>query len=93
MTDYDRWKNRRRMAWICMFAAIGFPVLVLFTESRELGEIATPFYMFVSAVVGAYIGFATWEDNTRRNSNRYEPTDWRHEFEKPTRSRDEVGFR
>jgi hypothetical protein len=71
MSEYDRWKNRRRMAWICMMAAIGYPVLVLFTESRELGEIATPFYMFVSAVVGAYIGFATWEDNSRRRRPDY----------------------
>jgi hypothetical protein len=62
VTEYDRWKNRRRMAWICMVAAIGFPLLVLFSESRALGEIATPFYMFVSAVVGAYVGFASWED-------------------------------
>lgn len=62
MTEHDRWKNRRKMAWICMIAAIGYPALVLFTESRELGEIATPFYMFVSAVVGAYVGFASWED-------------------------------
>jgi len=23
VTEYDRWKNRRRMAWICMVAAIG----------------------------------------------------------------------
>lgn len=76
MTEYDRWKNRRRMAWICMIAAIAYPVLVLFTESRELGEIATPFYMFVSAVVGAYIGFATWEDNSRRKPPY---KDWRHD--------------
>jgi len=75
MTDYDRWKNRRRMAWICMVAAIGFPVLVLFTESRELGEIATPFYMFVSAVVGAYVGFASWEDVKMRQNK-----DWRNDF-------------
>jgi len=44
------------MAWICMTAAIGYPILVLFTDSRQLGDIATPFYMFVSAVVGAYVG-------------------------------------
>lgn len=71
------------MAWICMIAAIGYPVLVLFTESRELGEIATPFYMFVSAVVGAYIGFATWEDNTRNSyknsSNNRQYKDWRND--------------
>ena len=77
MTEYDRWKNRRRMAWVCMVAAIGFPVLVLFTESRELGEIATPFYMFISAVVGAYVGFASWEDVKLRQNRPYK--DWRND--------------
>lgn len=81
MTEYDRWKNRRRMAWICVVAAIGFPLLVLFTESRELGDIATPFYMFVSAVVGAYIGFATWEANVRHPPRRRQPDykDWHND--------------
>lgn len=67
MTEYDRWKNRRRMAWICMIAAIGYPLLVLASDSKSLGDIAVPFYMFVSAVVGAYIGFATWEDTSKSN--------------------------
>jgi hypothetical protein len=77
MTDYDRWKNRRRMAWICMFAAVSYPLLVLFTESRELGSIAVPFYMFVSAVVGAYIGFATVDDHWQKQDRN---KDWRNDF-------------
>ena len=56
-----------------MFAAIAFPALVLFSESKELGQIATPFYMFVSAVVGSYVGFSAWEDvsmdKQKRSSN------------------------
>jgi hypothetical protein len=65
-----------------MIAAIGYPLLVLGTNSRELGEIAIPFYMFVSAVVGAYIGFATvddhWQkqDRGRGSYNR----DWRNDL-------------
>jgi hypothetical protein len=66
MTEYDRWKNRRRMAWICMFAAVGYPLLVLTSDSKSLGDIAVPFYMFVSAVVGAYIGFATIDDRWQK---------------------------
>lgn len=58
----DRWKNRRKMAWLSMFAALLYPLLVLGTDDPNLGAIAVPFYMFVSAVVGAYIGFATWDD-------------------------------
>ena len=61
-TPIDRWKNRRKMAWLSMFAGLLFPLLILGTDDPNLGAIAVPFYMFVSAVVGAYIGFATWDD-------------------------------
>lgn len=59
----DRWKNRRRMAWLSMFAGLAFPLLILASESPTLGTIAMPFYIFVSAVVGSYMGFATMDDN------------------------------
>jgi len=62
MNEVDRWKNRRKMAWISMLAGIGFPLLLLVTESPQLGAIAGPFYVFIGAVVGAYIGFVTWDD-------------------------------
>ena len=58
----DRWKNRRRMAWTALVAALLFPLLVLWTESDQLGAVAGTFYVFVSAVVDAYIGFATLDD-------------------------------
>jgi hypothetical protein len=58
----DRWKNRRRMAWLAMFAGLVFPLLILVSESPTLGDIAMPYYIFVSAVVGAYVGFATIDD-------------------------------
>ena len=51
------------MAWLSMFAGLVFPLLILATESPTLGTIAMPFYVFVSAVVGSYIGFATLDDN------------------------------
>jgi hypothetical protein len=50
------------MAWISMIAGIGFPLLLLATDSPQLGAIAAPFYLFIGAVVGAYIGFAAWDD-------------------------------
>lgn len=58
----DRWKNRRRMAWLSMIAGLVFPLLILVSESPTLGTIAMPFYIFVSAVVGSYMGFATIDD-------------------------------
>ena len=62
LTD-DRWKNRRKMAWLAMLAGLAFPLLILASESPTLGTIAMPFYIFVSAVVGSYMGFATLDDN------------------------------
>lgn len=65
----DRWKNRRRMAWLSMFAGFAYPVLMLVTSSEQLGAVAGPFYLFISAVVGAYIGFATVDDKWTRPTN------------------------
>lgn len=58
----DRWKNRRAMAWIALIAGLTYPLLILYTESDQLGAVAGPFYVFVMGVVGAYIGFATFDD-------------------------------
>lgn len=61
--ERDRWRNRRRMAWLAMWASIGYPVLLIAqADGVALAQIAGPFYLFTGAVVGAYIGFATWED-------------------------------
>jgi hypothetical protein len=62
----DRWKNRRRMAWATLVAALLFPLLVLWTESDQLGAVAGAFYVFVSAVVGSYMGFATLDDRWQK---------------------------
>jgi hypothetical protein len=69
----DRWKNRRQMAWLSLIAGLAFPLLVLFTDSTELGELATAFYIFVAAVVGSYMGFATMDDKYQRNYDRDYP--------------------
>lgn len=61
MTD-NRWRNRRRMAWTALIAGLLFPLLLLWSQSDQLGAVAGAFYVFVSAVVGAYIGFATVDD-------------------------------
>lgn len=58
------------MAWIALLAGLVFPVLLLATQSDQLGAVAGPFYIFVGAVVGSYIGFATVDDK------------WQHEVEK-----------
>ena len=46
-----------------MLAGLLFPLLLLVTESAQLGLIATPFYVFVGMVVTAYIGGAVVDDH------------------------------
>lgn len=62
----DRWINRRRMAWLALIFGLIFPGIVLLTSNDQLGTIAGAFYMFVSAVVGSYIGFATVDDKWQK---------------------------
>lgn len=68
-TNKDRWKNRRAMAWIALIAGLIFPLLLLYTQSDQLGAVAGAFYMFVTGVVGSYIGFATFDDKWQKTSD------------------------
>lgn len=62
----DRWKNRRRMAWLSLIAALLFPLLLVWSDSDQLGVVASAFYVFVAAVVGSYMGFATLDDKWQK---------------------------
>ena len=62
MSAQDRWKNRRRMAWLALIAGLLFPLLLLWSQSDQLGAVAGAFYVFVTGVVASYIGWATWDD-------------------------------
>ncbi len=50
------------MAWLALLAGLAFPLLLLYTESDQLGSVAGAFYVFVTGVVGSYIGWATFDD-------------------------------
>lgn len=50
------------MAWSALIAGLLFPALLLWSQSDQLGAVAGAFYVFVGSVVGAYIGFATYDD-------------------------------
>lgn len=71
--EKDRWKNRRRMAWISLVSGILYPIIVLITESAMLTALATSFYVFISAVVGAYVGFATVDNKWQNETNNILP--------------------
>lgn len=58
-----KWKNMRRMAWSALVVGLVYPVSVYFVEDgKSIVDMAMPFYLFVGAVVGAYMGFSTWGD-------------------------------
>lgn len=59
----DRWKNRRKMAWSSLIAGLLFPLLLLWSDSDQLGSVAGAFYVFVGAVVTVYIGGSVVDDN------------------------------
>jgi uncharacterized membrane protein YiaA len=66
MTTVDRWKNRRRMAWLALVAGLLFPLLLLWSDSDQLGSVAGAFYVFVTGVVASYIGWATVDDRNHK---------------------------
>ena len=55
------------MAWTSLVAGLLFPLLVLWTESDQLGAVAGAFYVFIATVVGVYIGGAVVDDNNFKN--------------------------
>lgn len=59
---HDRWKNRRRMAWLSLLAGLAYPFAARGMDSAVATAIAGHFYLFITAVVGTYIGFATMDD-------------------------------
>jgi len=61
----DKFKNRRRMAWVAMvclviYTAILFTPLVDSGRIKSLENILDMFYIAMASIVGAYMGFATW---------------------------------
>lgn len=50
------------MAYASLVGGLLFPFLVIVSSSDQLGAVAGAFYIFVGAVVGAYVGFATLDD-------------------------------
>lgn len=62
--DRERWKNRRRMAWISLFAMLVATVALFFWVGIDrldiLDEVIAWFYMAMASVIGTYIGTTTW---------------------------------
>jgi polyferredoxin len=59
-----RFNNRRRMAWIALFAILVVTTLLLFfipvEKINALGSVITWFYMAMTTIVGTYMGATTY---------------------------------
>ena len=69
-TPVDRWRHRRKMAWIAFWAGVSYPLLLMITmifdKEASMLTLAVPYLMFLASVVGAYIGMATMDDKWQK---------------------------
>ena len=74
----DRWKNRRQMAWIT-FLFDHTIILYMLIFQPALGgyeAIINTFLIMSGSIIGAYIGFATYDDVKNKkydNTEAYTP--------------------
>jgi len=68
-TNQRQWQNRRRMAWVALISMliVTFCMLFYVKESRlsSLDSVVTWFYTAMAAIVGSYVGFATFDQKWR----------------------------
>ena len=63
-----RWRWRRRIALVSLVGGMLWPVMALSLAfvhpdvDSVVDTVSWPFYMFVGANIGAYIGTAAWEN-------------------------------
>lgn len=61
----DKFKNRRRMAWLAMIAILLATVAMMFfvpvEKIKALENVVTWFYMAMTTVIGAYMGATTMQ--------------------------------
>lgn len=66
----DRWKHRRKMAWIAFWAGVSYPQFLMFTmifnKEASMIALAGPYFLFLGSVVGTYIGFVTVDDKWQK---------------------------
>ena len=65
----DRFKNRRRMAWLSMIAMVTFTAVLMspvvgVEKIKALEGVFGAFYFAMASVVGAYMGFTTWANKS-----------------------------
>ena len=63
MMDNRRWKNRRYMAWLALISIMVVTGVVMWkipdARIKALENILIWFYIMMSSIIGAYVGFST----------------------------------
>jgi hypothetical protein len=72
----DRFKNRRRMAWVSLFANLAIVAVILFKLDATLVSnyegVLGWYFATSSSIILAYIGVSTWSYNTFvKNRGKY----------------------
>jgi len=61
-----RWKNRRRMAWLCLCAIFVVMAIALFKLPNDRLEVMKDligwFFTVMAGIIGTYVGFSTLDD-------------------------------
>lgn len=69
----NRWKHRRRMAYISLLSILIVTYFLLFKipieKIKVLENVVTWYYITMSSIIGAYLGFATLDDKWKKESN------------------------
>lgn len=67
----DKWKNRRRMAWVSLYSIIVVTIMAFYCVPIEklkvLESVITWFYTIQGGIVGSYIGLATFSEKWEKN--------------------------
>lgn len=68
----NRWKHRRRMAYMAMLSVIAVTYQLMFHITAEkikaLENIITWYYITMGSIIGAYLGFATLDDKWKKDN-------------------------
>ncbi len=76
-------ESQKKMAWISLISMIVF-ILILFTplisieRLQALSELFGLYFIAVSGILGAYMGFSTWESNNALNNSDNRTTVYRN---------------
>lgn len=70
----NRWKHRRRMAYIALISMLVVTYLCMFKVPTDklstLSDVVNWFYVTMGTIVGAYMGFSTLDDKWKESKKQ-----------------------